>query len=223
MRAIAAITLVLVAGSVQGKPAVSFPTPDGGTIHGDVYGTGDRGVVLAHGGKFTRDGWAKQAQALAEAGFRALAIDYRGEGESRGGPKTRASDDGLRFDVLGAVRYLKTTGAKTVSIVGASMGADAAAEASIESDPGEIDRIVFLAGGGYAPSEMIKGRKLFILARDDANAEGPRLLRIQKAYDVARQPKELVILDGSAHAQFLFDTDQGDRLMKEILRFLSQP
>jgi len=36
-------------------------------------------------------------------------------------------------------------------------------------------------------------------------------------------PKELVILDGSAHAQFLFATDQGARLMREILRFLSQP
>jgi len=207
---------------VQTRQSVSFPTPDGGTIHGDVYGNGDRGVVLAHGGRFTRAGWAKQAEALAGAGFRVLAIDYRGEGESRGGPKTRAADDGLRFDVLGAVRYLKKTGAKTVSIVGASMGADAAAEASIEADPGEIDRIVFLAGGGYAPAELIKGRKLFILARDDANAEGPRLLRIQKAFDSTREPKELVILDGAAHAQFLFDTDQGERLMKEILRFLSQ-
>src|SRR5262249_7171208 len=102
-------------------------------------------------------------------------------------------------------------------------GADAAAEASIESDPGEIDRIVFLAGGGYAPSEMIKGRKLFILARGDANAEGPRLLRIQKAYDAARPPKELVILDGSGHAAFLVDTDKGDRWMKELRRSLSQP
>ena len=28
-------------------------------------------------------------------------------------------------------------------------------------------------------------------------------------------------LDGSAHAQFLFQTEQGDRVMKEILRFLT--
>jgi hypothetical protein len=33
----------------------------------------------------------------------------------------------------------------------------------------------------------------------------------------------LVILDGSAHAQFIFATDQGERLMREILRFLSGP
>jgi len=31
------------------------------------------------------------------------------------------------------------------------------------------------------------------------------------------------ILDGSAHAQFIFVTEQGERLMREILRFLNQP
>lgn len=35
-------------------------------------------------------------------------------------------------------------------------------------------------------------------------------------------PKKLVILEGSAHAQFVFETAQGERLMREILRFLSQ-
>jgi hypothetical protein len=31
-----------------------------------------------------------------------------------------------------------------------------------------------------------------------------------------------VILDGAAHAQFLFETDQGERLLSEIVRFLSE-
>jgi hypothetical protein len=32
-----------------------------------------------------------------------------------------------------------------------------------------------------------------------------------------------VILEGSAHAQFIFNTEQGPRLMQELLKFLSQP
>ena len=32
---------------------VSFPTQDGGLTHANLYGKGDRGVVLAHGGRFT--------------------------------------------------------------------------------------------------------------------------------------------------------------------------
>jgi hypothetical protein len=31
-----------------------------------------------------------------------------------------------------------------------------------------------------------------------------------------------VVLDGSAHAQFIFQTDQGERLIREIVRFLSR-
>jgi hypothetical protein len=49
------------------------------------------------------------------------------------------------------------------------------------------------------------------------------LPRIRAQYEKATDPKELVVLDGSAHAQFIFDTAQGERLMREILRFLSAP
>ena len=43
----------------------------------------------------------------------------------------------------------------------------------------------------------------------------------RRKYEKAPQPKELIVLDGSAHAQFLFQTNQADRVMREILRFLS--
>ena len=44
---------------------------------------------------------------------------------------------------------------------------------------------------------------------------------IRDQYARAPGPKELVILEGSTHAQFVFETEQGERLMFEILRFLS--
>jgi hypothetical protein len=69
----------------------------------------------------------------------------------------------------------------------------------------------------------LKSRSLFIVAREDSNGAGPRLPGIRAQYEKAPQPKELLVLDGSAHAQFLFQTDQGPRVMREILRFLSAP
>ncbi|MBK6797514.1 MAG: hypothetical protein IPG76_12225 [Acidobacteria bacterium] len=51
----------------------------------------------------------------------------------------------------------------------------------------------------------------------------PRLSEIRAQYDRVPEPKELVILEGAAHAQFIFQTSQGDLLMREILRFLSGP
>lgn len=204
---------------------VSFPTQDGGLTYANLYGKGDRGVVLAHGGRFTKESWEKQARILVKAGFRVLAIDFRGRGQSRGGAKTQPPDDGVRFDVLAAVRYLRQNGAKTVSVVGASFGGGAAAEASAEAKPGEINRLVLLAHSPIEKPEQMKGRKLFILTRDDFSGDNkiPRLPRIRDQYERAPQPKELVILEGSAHAQFMFETDQGERLMREILRFLSEP
>ena len=99
-------------------------------------------------------------------------------------------------------------------------GGDYAAEAA-ETEPQEIDRLVLLASGAYTTLTRMKGRKLFIVARDDANADGPRLPRIRAQFEKALEPKELIILDGSAHAQFLFQTAQGERVMREIIRFLS--
>jgi fermentation-respiration switch protein FrsA (DUF1100 family) len=87
--------------------------------------------------------------------------------------------------VLAAVRHLRTTGATSVAVVGASMGGTAAADAAIQA-PGEIDRI-------------------------------------RAQFERAPEPKRLVILEGTAHAQFIFATDQGERLLDEILRFLSEP
>jgi len=110
-----------------------------------------------------------------------------------------------------------------VSLVGASMGASAAARALAEAGPGEVDRLVLLAAAPDAPPEKLTVRKLFIVARDDASAAGPRLPGIRDAYEKTPGPKQLIIVDGSAHAQFLFETDQGERVIRAILRFLSAP
>lgn len=40
------------------------------------------------------------------------------------------------------------------------------------------------------------------------------------AYEKSLEPKKLVVLESSAHAQYLFDTGQGERVMGEILSWL---
>ena len=63
---------------------VTFSTEDGALIYADVYGKGDRGVVLAHGGRFTKESLGPQAPSLVNAGFFVLAFDFRGFGKSHG-------------------------------------------------------------------------------------------------------------------------------------------
>ncbi|GMQ80590.1 MAG: alpha/beta hydrolase [Rhodothermia bacterium] len=215
------LVALLLAGC-SGPQLVSFSTQDGGMVYADEYGEGDHAVVLAHGARFNKESWETQARALKKAGFRVVAIDFRGRGKSHGGPGSESSDDGVYFDVLAAVRYVRETGAKTVSVVGASFGGWAAAQASI-SAPGEIDRLVLMAATVEQP-DLLPGRKLFILTREDLRGGGIlRLPEIRDQYERTPDPKELIILEGSAHAQYIFETDQAEWLMREIIRFLSEP
>jgi pimeloyl-ACP methyl ester carboxylesterase len=209
----------------DGKPEtrvehVSFATEDGGLIYADVYGKGERGVVLAHGGRFRKESWQPQAEQLANAGFHVLAFDFRGFGQSHGPGDSDMFTAPMHLDVQAAVRYLRKNGAKTVAVMGGSFGGAAAADACIASQPGEINRLILLAADGNGPAEKINAPLLVIVARHDASEDGPRLPRIRAWFDNAPQPKELIVLEGSAHAQFLFQTDQADRVMKEVFRFL---
>ena len=216
--------LVLVLTAVAPVQTVSFPTEDGGQVCADLYGQGTRAVVLAHGGRFKKESWQEQAQVLAAEGFRVLAIDFRGFGCSTGPDQADFDKAPFEKDVIAAVRYLKAHGAQSVSVVGGSFGGAAAGDASIKSPPGEIDRIVFLGAAPNLSAEKLKSRSLFIVAREDTSgSSGPRLPGIRAQYERAPQPKELIVLDGSAHAQFLFQTEQKTRVMHEIVRFLSMP
>lgn len=58
-----AVAVLLGGGQLASAPRVeaprqvSFPTQDGGLVYADLYGKGDKGVVLAHGGRFDKESW----------------------------------------------------------------------------------------------------------------------------------------------------------------------
>lgn len=202
---------------------VRFPSADGGVVFGTLRGGGAHGVVLAHGGRFTKESWREQAKVLGEAGYLVLAFDFRGRGRSRG--PEGAPPGGEHNDVLGAVRYLRgSQGVETLTVIGASFGGWAAARAVVEAEPHEIDRLVLLAHSPIETPEALTGCKLFVVAEDDVRGGGVRRLEeIRDQYERSPPPKRLEVLPGSAHAQHLFRTDQAEPLMDEILGFLEAP
>jgi pimeloyl-ACP methyl ester carboxylesterase len=223
MRLLFAVLLLLSrAGASVAQTTISFPTSDGGVVFADLYDSGERAVVLVHGGQFDKESWAPQAKQLVAAGFEVLAIDLRGYGKSHGPGDKDPMDAPLYLDVLASARYLHGHGAKSVSVVGGSMGGSAAGDASIESKPGEIDRVVMLGAAPSEPAEKLKSASLFIVARDDSSGGNERRLPgIRAQYEKAPQPKKLIVLDGSEHAQWLFKTDQGERVMREVVDWLN--
>jgi fermentation-respiration switch protein FrsA (DUF1100 family) len=78
------------------------------------------------------------APALLGAGFDVIAFDLRGEGESGAEPITFGARE--QWDVLGAVREARFLGARSVGVIGFSLGGDAAILAAARSP--EIDAVV---------------------------------------------------------------------------------
>jgi dienelactone hydrolase len=224
------ILLLIATDQAFAQQTVSIPIPKTQQrIQADLYEPTNhhdvlRGIVLAHGGSFDRASWRKQAQVLVKKGLVVLSISFRGDGRNPdGSPGSFGETPDNATDVLAAVDYLHRRSLKEVYAIGASMGGDAVGEAAARSSSGELNRIVLLGSSGGDFPKKLTGRKLFLVAREDSSDSGPRLPEISQHFAQAPNPKKLVVVDGTAHAQFLFDTNQGPRVMKEILQFVSEP
>jgi pimeloyl-ACP methyl ester carboxylesterase len=192
---------------------ISFLTTDKGNIVANLYGKGDHAVVLAHGAIFNKESWHHLAVTLSEHDFMVMSIDFRGYGKSVAGSKKKALDE----DVTGAFNYLKSKGAKKISLIGGSMGGGAVAQAATMAQKGNLYRVILLSPVPIGNPEQIKADKLLFIASKDERM----MPRIQEQYNRAPQPKTLELLEGNAHAQHIFNTDKAQRLTDMIIKFLS--
>ena len=191
--------------------SVRFNTSDGGTIQGTLFPAGkELAVVLAHGAVFNKESWYPIAENLQAAGTSALAIDFRGYGES-----TAADSSARDLDIDGAIAFLEGKGYGAVALVGGSMGGNAVLVALSHNHDTQVVKAVILASAGPAIRQTgIK--KLFIVSKGD-----PIAAQTTACYEASASPKEMKVFSGSAHAQHLFKTEHAAELTKIIVTFLS--
>jgi len=101
-------------------------------------------------------------------------------------------------------------------LVGASAGAGPVLQVA-EEDPEEISQIILLSGIGEV-SGLGEYPKLFVASEGEEVSEQVR----QMAEEAPGDRNEALILPGSAHAQAIFRTEEGDRLMQAILERLEE-
>lgn len=114
-----------------GDGARSVRFGPGRSLGGYLIGSGDRYVVLAHQSMGDSCQMLPLARSLASAGFHALAFDFHGTESS-----APADTDGiLAGDVLSALQFCRSLDARSVSLVGASMGGYAVLNAALLARP----------------------------------------------------------------------------------------
>ena len=114
---------------------------DGGALVADMHGpVGAPTVLLLHGGGQTRHAWGNAAQTLAEQGWRTVALDLPGHGDS-----AWAADGDYRIEVLADTmcRIWRELGTP-LAVVGASLGGLISMAAVGRADAPPINALVLV-------------------------------------------------------------------------------
>jgi alpha-beta hydrolase superfamily lysophospholipase len=208
-------------GEIIESHSVTFETPDGAAITGELYGAGDTAVIFSVMGN-CRPGWRGLAQLTAAQGFMALTYPWRDCGPS--GP---INEDALirNFvnDARGAIDFVRSQGAERIILAGASLGGVASAKLAVESNA--IGLVVFaspleIPGWDFRieAEDLDTGiPKLFLTAENDRVVS---LASSQALYNIAAEPKEWQTYPGTAHGTDLFEEEYGEEAAQRILEFI---
>ena len=95
---------------------------------------GSDAVILLHQLNSDKSAYARFQQHLKEDGFSSIAIDFRGHGDSGGDWQKFTEKDfqNMILDAEAAKAFLESKGKKVVGIVGASIGANIAAQMNVK-------------------------------------------------------------------------------------------
>jgi dienelactone hydrolase len=188
---------------------VRFRSPNGASLGGVVIGAGRTGVVLVQGSTGDLCVWMPYARRLAGLGYQVLAFDLNGLGSSGASPGN-PGDARFDQDVMGAATLLRSRGASTVLLIGASLGGSAVLVAAAELSP-PATGVIDIAGGDPvskldtdAAARRLRIPVLYLVGAGDNHVDQAHLRAVYAA-TVATDRRLDVIADSYAHGVNLLD------------------
>ncbi|HZD80457.1 MAG TPA: alpha/beta hydrolase [Actinomycetota bacterium] len=234
--AVAVITVAAACGDGGGSPAsppsgsraVTFRSADGVRLAGRLFGTGSTGVVLSHMLPADQSSWWRFAARLADQGYLALTYDFRGycPGGAAGCSEGSKDVSAIWQDVVGAIGFLSGHGARSVMLVGASMGGTASLVAAAR--PGiDVAAVVTLSSpqsieGLVADADTlsrVRAAKLFVAGNADPTGSASAA---ENLYRDAPPPKRIQIVTSGDHGTDLLTGSQSGVVSTMILNYLAQ-
>jgi len=167
-------------------------------------------VFLFHGARFTADTWVSTGtvEAIADAGFQAISVDFPGYGKSERGNYTILSE---------FIRDLvQTLGVTRAYYLGASMGGEAVLGFAL-NNPEKVEGVILVGAVGVDKYKeklvYLSGKKvLLIWGKEDMVAPIKNAKLIMDAVPTAK-----LVYVGRQHACYL---DDPEGFNKEIINFL---
>ena len=195
---------------------VQFKTPDGLTLEGRFYTGGlKKGVVCAHMFPADQTSYEALAKDLARKGYPVLTFNFRGYGNSEGSKDTSR----IALDMNAAVRFMAER-VTCMVLIGASMGGTASI---LEGNHPKVKGVVTLSApaafqGLDARSKVseLKPPKLFVAAKGDASAYDSA----KYFYAHATEPKEILLVEGSAHGTKLLEGPTAELVEQRLFEFM---
>jgi formylglycine-generating enzyme required for sulfatase activity len=201
---------------------VTFDTDDGATIAGTLFGDGDLAVLFLHQGfgTATQATWHPFARLVAEQGYAALTITFRGRGRSEG----VKGEDYMMHDARGAIALLRARGYERLVCVGAGIwGGEPCLRLALA---GELEGVGIIAApmetgtSGEFTDEALSSLtipKLFVFGEKDTQGVAECMERM---YELSAEPKILISYDSAARGTELLRSPYGDDMRGQMLDFL---
>lgn len=219
---VAPITTATAFATVTPTP-VTFTTADGVTLTGTRYGTGTTALILSNMGDNETAPWDRVAPLFAEQGY--LVLTYHFRYLPRTAHFTAAMASHTVDDLQAAVAFVRTQGAQTIVLVGASLGGMATAKVAATI---QLAALVVMAAPADLPEfdfqvtdaelAAITAPKLFIASQADTIVPATAT---QRMFDLAAEPKEMQFYPSSAHGLQLLGTNHADALRQRLVTFLT--
>ncbi|MCL5985392.1 MAG: alpha/beta hydrolase [Actinobacteria bacterium] len=195
---------------------VSFITEDDIKIAGRIFGKSETGIILSHMYPADQTSWDSFANMLMQNGYEAMTFDFRGYGKSEG----KKEIDKIYKDLTAALNFIKEDGAKSVVLIGASMGGTASLFVASQN---RVDGVITISapvefkGLKTGDLKKISCPKLFIAGEKDSSAaQSAKYL-----YENSTDPREMAIYPTDEHGTYIFDGPYGEDLSNQIFDFLT--
>jgi dienelactone hydrolase len=212
---------------LTGSRPVEFDSADGVRLEGRLFGEGDAAVVLSHMRPADQTSWFRFADRLADGGYLVLTYNFRGYCPGGdGGCSEGDRDVGAAWqDVAGAIDFVRSRGATSISLVGASMGGTASLVAA-GARGSDVRAVVTLSApaaieGLVADASLlsrITAGKLFVAGVGDAVAAADA----ESLYRQAPPPKRVEIVPADDHGTDLLTGAQAEVVRRLIETYLGE-